>query len=132
MAKHINLQATGFFFAAVVSSAASLGADDLNAIPGVSIELATGGPLSTPKQMTCRNPRRSYVVTFDETARSFRMETAASKTFYQVDVIERGEVGLVVRGKTVNAGPDFAAYLDGKKRIDFFDGGQIVQTDPCE
>lgn len=37
-----------------------------------------------------------------------------------------------MRGKTVKDGPDFVAYLGEKKRIEFIDGGELMQTDLCK
>ena len=94
--------------------------------------LIAGPVLAAPTQMICKNPRRSYLVTFDAAANTFRLGSAGPDTFYQVERVEEGENGQVVRGKTVKDGPDFVAYLGEKKRIDFIDGEQVIQTDPCK
>lgn len=94
--------------------------------------LISGPALAAQIRMTCKNPRRGYLVTFDGAAKTFRLGAAGAETFYKVEHIGRDVSGLVVRGKTVKDGPRFAAYFGGKKRIEFFEGGQVIQTDPCE
>lgn len=50
-------------------------------------------------EMICKNPRRSYVATFDEAANTFRVGSAGPDTFYQVERVENNGNGHVVRGK---------------------------------
>ena len=88
--------------------------------------------LAAQIQMICKNPRQSYLVTFDDEANIFRLRSTGPDTFYQVDDVEKNEDGQIVRGKTVKDGPDFVAWLGGKKRIEFMDGAQVIQTDLCE
>jgi len=83
-------------------------------------------------EMTCTNPRQGYSVTFDETAEIFLIGAPGDDTSYSVESIEHGKHGLIVRGKTVKDGPGFIAHLGGEKRIEFVDGGEVFQTDPCE
>lgn len=94
--------------------------------------LVAGPALAAQTRMTCENPRRSYVATFDDEANTFRVGSAGPDTFYQVERVQNDGNGQVVRGKTVKDGPDFAAYLGAKKRIEFIDGGEVIQTDPCK
>jgi len=90
--------------------------------------LASAGTI----EMICKNPRRSYQVLFDGSAKTFRVRSEGADTAYKVERIEHGKSGLIVRGKTVKDGPKFVAYLTEKNRIAFIEGGQIIQTDPCE
>lgn len=94
--------------------------------------LIAGPALAAKTEMTCKNPRREYLATFDETATTFRVRAAGADSFYKIERIENDENGMVVRGKTVKDGPYFAAYLGTKKRIELIDGGQVIQTDPCK
>ncbi len=96
------------------------------------LSLAAEPVFATQIQMTCKNPRRSYVVTFDDEANTFRVGSAGPNTFYQVKRLGKNMNGQVVHGKTVKGGPDFEAYLGTKKRIEFIEGGQIIQTDFCK
>lgn len=94
--------------------------------------LISGSALAAQTQMICKNPRRSYLVTFDDVTKTLRVGAAGPDTFYQVKRVENGANGQVVHGKTVKGGPNFVAHLGGKKRMELVDSGQIVQTDPCE
>ena len=88
--------------------------------------------LAAQMQMICKNPRQNYLVTFDDEANIFRLGSVGPDTFYQVEEVEKNENELIVRGKTIKDGPDFVAWLGEKKRIDFIDGGQVIQTDLCK
>jgi|GEM_PF-3143510 len=94
--------------------------------------LISGPALAAQYQMECKNPRQTYVATFDDDAPSFKIETAGSATLYEIERIEKDGNGQIVRGKTVSGGPYFVAHLGGKKRIEFIDGDQVIQTDPCD
>lgn len=98
----------------------------------LALVLTSWSALAAKTQMTCKNPRRSYVATFDDAANTFRVGSAGPDTFYKVERVEKGKSGQIVHGKTVKDGPNFVAYLGEKKRIEFIDGGQIIQTDPCK
>ena len=90
--------------------------------------LASAGTIET----TCKNPRRSYLVEFDDGAKTFRLHVNGADSVYKVERVEKRENGLVVYGRTVKTGPNFVAYLTDRKRIEFVDGGRIIQTDPCK
>ena len=98
----------------------------------VSIGLVTGPALAAQQQMNCVNPRQNYLVTFDPVPKTFILGTPGNITKYQVISIEETSGGNVVRGKTVADGPNFVAYLGDNKRIEFINGGEIIQTDICE
>lgn len=88
--------------------------------------------LAEKMEMTCKNPRQGYAVTFDDMTRTIVVGAPGGDTPYMVESVEKGAGGPVVKGKTVNDGPGFVAYLGGKKRMEFVDGGQVIQTDLCE
>ena len=94
--------------------------------------LICGSAVAGVTEMVCKNPRQGYQVTFDDAASTFRLGAPGKDTFYTVERVEKDESGSVVRGKTAKDGPDFIAYLGGKKRIEFIDGGEVFQTDPCK
>ncbi|MHA1164297.1 MAG: hypothetical protein ACTSP0_01790 [Alphaproteobacteria bacterium] len=94
--------------------------------------MISGPALAAQTKMICKNPGRSYLATFDEAANSFKVGSAGPDAFYQVERVEYDGNGMVVRGKTIKDGPDFAAYLGAKKRIEFIIDGEVIQTDPCK
>lgn len=98
----------------------------------LSLCLVSGAAIAGTTEMTCKNARRGYVAIFDAAAKTFTLEVAGSVTPYQVNKVDKGPEGTVVRGKTVKGGPDFVAYLGKKKRIEFIDGGELMQTDLCK
>ncbi|GBE42947.1 MAG TPA: hypothetical protein ENH05_05985 [Rhizobiales bacterium] len=94
--------------------------------------LISGPALAAQMEMSCENPRREYLATFDETTNTFKVQAEGADSFYIIKRIEDDGNGLILRGKTIKGGPDFAAYLGAKKRIEFIDGGEVIQTDPCK
>lgn len=92
----------------------------------------SGPVLAAQSKMICKNPGRSYLATFDETANTFRVQAAGADNFYQIERVENTGNGLIVRGKTIKGGPDFVAHLGEKKSIEFIDDGQVIQTDLCK
>jgi hypothetical protein len=88
--------------------------------------LATSSALSAPLTMVCENPRRSYVVTFDERRRTLVTTAEEGPTAYRVTSV----VGRKVSGLSTKGGPAFTAYFSEPKGIVFRDG-KFVQTDPC-
>ena len=109
--------------------------------PAQSLVLSAGGDgtytigpeaaLATAVSMVCENPRRAYVATFDEAARTFAVETKAGATNYEVDAVDEIDGVPVVRGKTIDDGPAFVAYLAGNPRIEFIAGDELIQVDAC-
>ena len=98
----------------------------------ISIILFACPAYAAKMEMTCTNPRQGYSVTFDDMVRTILVGAPGGDTPYIVESVEKGAHGLVVRGKTVKDGPGFVAHLGGKKRIEFIDGSEIIQTDPCK
>lgn len=62
-------------------------------------------------KLVCENPRQEYVATFDSEANTFVVSSGGDPTAYRVTAARRSEDGLVVRGRTVNGGPDFEAFF---------------------
>jgi hypothetical protein len=96
-----------------------------------ALALSAGNAAAIELSMICENPGRTYVAYFDRDANSFRIETAEEITHYQVREIVDIDAGFIVRGTTVDEGPDFAAYISVDPRIEFLVGGEIIQTDYC-
>jgi len=78
-------------------------------------------------KMVCENPRREYVLTFDEAANT----VFADETQYRVLAVEKTKSRLLVTGLTVNDGPTFRAHFRPYKKIEFFSDNQLTQTDGC-
>lgn len=92
----------------------------------------TRGAIAGTIEMTCKNPGRSYLATLDTSVESFKIYMSGTVTAYQVNQIENSAEGTVVHGKTVEEGPDFAAHLGVRKRIEFSESGETFQIDQCK
>lgn len=77
--------------------------------------------------MVCENPRREYVVRFDEGMQTF----TADATPYRILAIEKTAERLVIVGLTINDGPTFRAHFRPYKKMEYFADSQIIQTDGC-
>lgn len=84
------------------------------------------------REMTCKNPRRAYQVIFDDKANTLKLKTPGKVTSYKVMRVDNTTTGLVIAGKPVTGGPDFAAYFGRDKRIEFIADGSTIQTDKCK
>jgi len=78
-------------------------------------------------RMVCENPRRNYVVTYEEGAKTL----SANETAYRVLAVERTKRRLVIAGLTVDDGPTFQAHFRPEKKIEYFSNNALLQTDGC-
>ena len=81
--------------------------------------------------MTCKNPRREYIVVFDSFAKSLVTKAEEGDTPYRVDKVRQVGRGYVVDGVAAPGGPSFHALIDNQKLIQFFVGKKLFQTDYC-
>lgn len=81
--------------------------------------------------MICKNPRREYVVVFGSFARSLVAKAQEADTPYRVDSVRQVGRGYIVEGVATSGGPAFRAVIDGRKLIQFFASGKLLQTDHC-
>lgn len=81
--------------------------------------------------MTCKSPRREYLVVFDSFAKSLVTKAEEGDTPYRVDKVRQVGRGYVVEGVTAPGGPSFHALIDNQKLIQFFVSNKLVQTDYC-
>jgi len=77
--------------------------------------------------MICENPRQEYEVRFDKAMNSMR----AGDADYRILAVEETTERLVVVGLTVDDGPTFRAHFRPYKKMEFFTGSQLYQTDGC-
>lgn len=81
--------------------------------------------------MTCKNPRREYLVIFDSFAKSLIATAEEGDTPYRVDKVRRVGRGYIVDGVTAPGGPSFHAVIDNQKLIQFFVSKKLLQADYC-
>jgi hypothetical protein len=87
----------------------------------------TGSALA--ESMVCKNDRREYVVEFDGKHLVAKAEEGA--TPYTVTGVKQRGKRTTVTGKTPSGGPDYRATFGSKMKMEFLDGGKVVQTDKC-
>ncbi len=78
-------------------------------------------------RLICENQRREYAMVFDDETRSLK----AGDTDYRVLAVERHDDRFIVVGLTVDQGPTFRLHLSPYRKIEFFIGNQLFQTDGC-
>lgn len=79
-------------------------------------------------KLICDNSMRKYLAVYDTDANSLLINPDSDRVRYTVKSVSRGEDGLVVKGKTVNGGPDFAAFFGDSPAISFGED----QVDLCQ
>ena len=94
--------------------------------------LIVNGSEAATLSMICKNPRREYLVVFNDFSRSFIAKAEEGDTPYRVDSIRRVGESYTVKGVTIFGGPSFSALIgDGQQFIQFFDSRKLHQTDYC-
>ena len=91
-----------------------------------------GVAIAAEVEMICKNPRQSYQAVYDDKDNTFKLKTAGEVATYNVMRVDNTGNGLVIAGKTVKGGPDFVAYFEENRRIEFITDGSAFQTDQCE
>ncbi|MBP7240849.1 hypothetical protein [Amaricoccus sp.] len=83
------------------------------AFGAAALLLALSGQVATAAthKLICQNSRQEYLVVFDSKSNTFIINPDTNNVAYTVVSAKRSEDGLVVRGKTVNGGPDFDAFF---------------------
>lgn len=81
--------------------------------------------------MTCKNSRYSYRVSFDDDAKRFRWASDSGQVDYIVVRVKADEEGLTVWGKVRRYGNDFIAYFapDGWMKNFYANGSSM--SDIC-
>lgn len=93
--------------------------------------LAFGAAQAAENSLECNNPRRAYVATFDDVAKTFLVTSEEGTSEYEVAGVDNKDGAQIVRGTTLNDGPDFVAHLTNNPRIEFVADDEIIQTDTC-
>jgi hypothetical protein len=99
-------------------------------VVGLSVLIAQEARAETIT-MTCKNPRREYLLVFDSFAKSLVAKAEDGDTPYRVDKVQRVGRGYTVDGVTAPGGPSFHALIDNQKLIQLFISNKLLQTDYC-
>ena len=82
-------------------------------------------------KMVCDNPRRSYLVKFDDELGAFVLAAEEGETSYVVKSVSLEHNGAIFKGDTTSGGPTFQAFTFGRKRVEFYQDNQRIQIDFC-
>jgi hypothetical protein len=95
----------------------------------VGATILAASPALAAESMICKNPRREYLVTFDGSKLIVNKDDP-DPTRYRIASIARR--GKVVSGKTTGSkhDPNYEADFS-RRRMKFFVGGKLYQTDEC-
>ena len=96
-------------------------------LAAMAIPAVTGEALAETLSLVCENPRQEYLVSYDPA----KSTVHANDTLYRVLAVEETPERLVVVGLTVNDGPTFRLHIRPYKKMEFFSGSQLFQTDGC-
>jgi hypothetical protein len=92
-----------------------------------SIELAEAKTL----QLACENPRREYLVKYQEGAREILLNPDTENSGLRVLAVENTTDKYVVAAQTPNGGPAVRLHLRPYLKIEYWVDGQLFQTDGC-
>lgn len=81
--------------------------------------------------MKCKNPRREYLVEFDEQARRLVVRADGSTTNYPISAIQEITGGLLISGRIPN-GPQFQLSTGKQKMMRYTIAPGNEQADQCQ
>lgn len=82
-------------------------------------------------RLICENPRREYLVIYSPGASSLILNPDLDRTLYPILVDDVSDGSHVVTATTPNDGPTARLHLRPYLKMEFWSGGQVVQTDGC-
>lgn len=82
-------------------------------------------------QLICENPRREYTVSFSDGDTNLQVGVTEGVTHYRVLAIEKTAERHIVVALTINDGPTVRLSLRPYRRMEFWSGNQLFQTDAC-
>ena len=96
----------------------------------IAATLASQAVASEMQEMGCKNPRRPYLVVFDEKAKTFTIDPDTDAVRYSGKDVN----GLTVSGDVGHdSGLTFVASFAHPRSLKFYSAdGSLFQTDECE
>lgn len=82
-------------------------------------------------RLICENARREYLVIYSPGNPTLILNPDSGATEYQVLVDDNADASHVITASTPNSGPTGRLHLRPYKKMEFWSGGQVVQTDGC-
>ena len=103
----------------------------LKAVTSFLLIFAIGDASAATITMKCKNPRREYIVEFNDVTRQVVAKSEGSSTQYPVSEIKEISAGYLINGRILN-GPDYELSTGKQKSIRFTIGPGNVQVDACQ
>lgn len=82
-------------------------------------------------RLICENPRREYLVIYSPGASVLTLNPDSDRTIYSILVDDVSDGSHVVTASTPNVGPTARLHLRPYLKMEFWSGGEVVQTDGC-
>ena len=82
-------------------------------------------------RLICENPGREYVVIYSPDASELVLNPDSDRTLYPILVDDVSDGLHVVTATTPNGGPTARLHLRPYLKMEFWSGGEVVQTDGC-
>lgn len=82
-------------------------------------------------RLICENSRREYLVVYSPGASALVLNPESDRTLYSILVDDLSDGSHVVTATTPNSGPTARLHLRPYMKMEFWSGGQVVQTDGC-
>jgi hypothetical protein len=104
----------------------------LNSLPFFALLfLPTDDLFAKAHSLVCENSRQQYLVVFDDRSNVFVVNPDTTNTRYRVLAVERTDTKFIIVGLTTNDGPTFRAHFGPYKKIEYYVGDELYQTDGC-
>jgi hypothetical protein len=82
-------------------------------------------------RLICENAQREYLMIYSPGASELVLNPDSDRTFYSILVDDLSDGSHVVTAATPNGGPTARLHLRPYLKMEFWSGGQVVQTDGC-
>lgn len=96
----------------------------------LAVLVMVGDASAATISMKCKNPRREYIVEFNDVTRQVITKSEEGTTNYPVLEIKEISGGYLIKGHIPN-GPDYELTTGPSKSIRFVISPGNVQIDPC-
>lgn len=93
--------------------------------------LSAGIAVASEMRLICENPRREYLVVYTPGAESLLLNPDAEGANYSILIDDNSDGHHIVTASTPNGGPTARLHLRPYLKMEFWSGGEVMQTDGC-
>jgi hypothetical protein len=93
--------------------------------------VAASVPAAAGTRLICENPRREYLVLYSPGASDLVLNPDSDRTLFPILVDDVSDGSHVVTATTPNGGPTARLHLRPYLKMEYWSGGEVVQTDGC-